>query len=91
MEEGGWEFVRGCIPCSFICDRCDMHHYRCTNGAMMYERKHPPGILCGDCYMKRHEPCYYCGKPGHMKRRCPSIKCFACNKYGHLKKDCASI
>lgn len=88
-DEREWKLVQGCIPCSFVCDRCDIHHYRCTNGAVMYERKNPRGILCGHCYQRKDEPCYHCHQPGHLKKRCPEIKCFVCQKFGHLKKDCA--
>lgn len=44
---------KGCIPCSFICDCCDLHCYRCSTGIDMYykgDRSRPTRILCGECY-----------------------------------------
>lgn len=41
--------------------------------------------------------CFKCGKPGHLKKNCPSdersgknIKCFGCGRHGHILKDCTT-
>lgn len=56
MDSGGdFEHVTGCIPCSFLCDCCERHCYRCSGGEAMYKwgNKYTQEIyriLCGECY-----------------------------------------
>ena len=59
----GWVLHSGCIPCSFVCDSCSKHKYRCMSGEDMYvlDRKNAYGegskYLCSDCYEYRNCPC----------------------------------
>ena len=49
----GYKLQTGCIPCSFICDCCDFHLYRCSTSIDMYYRgdsSRPVRIMCGECY-----------------------------------------
>src|SRR5690606_35534380 len=42
----------GCIPCSFVCDCCQITCYRCSSSKDMFykgDENKPTVILCGEC------------------------------------------
>lgn len=53
ISNSKWKLVSGCIPCSFLCDKCDKIYYRCSSGAKMYKKNNPKNILCGQCYLDK--------------------------------------